>query len=112
MSNSNKLSNVDGNTFNDLELESQDPFIDYLCNVPTNHGISNVLEPQRPLNSYDLQLNTAMQIGVLNSNSFAVGGHTYTPNNFVSTNMTQEGSMHNLNPNYIDSQPNLNQLQG
>ena len=112
MSNSNKLSNVDGNTFNDSELELQDPFIDYLCNVPSNHGISNVLEPQRPISAYDLQLNTAMQIGALNSNSYGVGGHTYTPNNFVGTNMTQEGPMHNLNQNYLGNQSNPVQLQG
>ena len=57
-------------------------------------------------------MNTAMQIGVLNQNSYGMGGQTYTPNNFVGTNMTQEGSMHNLNQNYIDNQPNPSQIQG
>ena len=57
-------------------------------------------------------MNTAMQIGVLNQNSYGMGGQTYTPNNFVGTNMTQEGSMQNLNQNYIDNQPNPSQIQG
>ena len=57
-------------------------------------------------------MNTSMQIGVLNSNSYGMGGQTYTPSNFVGTNMTQEGSMNNLNQNYLGNQPNPGQLQG
>ena len=47
MSNSNKPSNVDGTTLNEYELDSGDPFIDFLNkDVPgqMNYGINSMLE--------------------------------------------------------------------
>ena len=88
VSNSHKLSNVDGNTLNEYELESQDPFIDFLSKTPPGYGVHNMMEGQRAFNNYNNQMPNQIQPDVLNQNPYAIGGTSFNTNNFAEPGMT------------------------
>lgn len=70
---SQRPSHADGTTLNDYDLDSCDPFIDFLNkDVPgqMNYGINSMLEGQRPFNNFNPPLNAGLPINAMGANQF------------------------------------------